>query len=110
MKKLTLMASVAILVGLTSCMNTRILVGNVTPSEPVVEVNKQCNGHFVYGLIPGKKATVSADKLMDGKKDYVVRTYTSFVDGLVGGLTFGIYTPTTTKLYVPLKSVEVSKK
>jgi len=41
MKKVLLTALVAVAtLSLTSCYNTRILVGNVEPTEPLVEVNK----------------------------------------------------------------------
>ena len=33
-----------------------------------------------------------------GEKDYEVKTSTSFVDGLINVLTFGIYTPTTVEV------------
>ena len=39
------------------------------------------------------------------RENYVVRTYSSFLNGLVGSLTFGIYTPTSTVYYVPLKDI-----
>jgi hypothetical protein len=35
--------------------------------------------------------------MADGAENYEVTTRQTFVNGLVSGLTFGIYTPTTTK-------------
>jgi hypothetical protein len=52
------------------------------------------NHYLIYGLAP---VGVSDSKSMaDGASDYTVRTRQSFVNGLVSGLTFGLYTPTTT--------------
>ena len=87
---------------LTSCYNNKILVGNVQPNDPVIEVQKQWNSHWVYGLIPGGKTNMRADEFVKGRDNYVVKTNISFVNGLVGSLTWGIYCPTTTTFYVPL--------
>jgi hypothetical protein len=92
-----------------SCYNTRLLVGNVAPTEPVVEVNKEWNHHFLIGLIPGNNAKMNpADYLPEGQKNYVVRTNQSFLNGLVSSVTFGIYTPTQTKYYIPFKDQQGS--
>lgn len=44
---------------------------------------------------------------MEGIKDYVVETKVTFGDGLVSCITMGIYTPTTTKYYVPKSNPKV---
>lgn len=87
----------------TSCYNTRILVGNVKPKEPLVEVNSEWNHHLIYGLVPLGNTTMVAADYVNNKPDYVVKTYTSFLSGLLSGITFGIYTPTQTKYYIPLR-------
>ncbi|MGE5944084.1 MAG: Bor family protein [Flavobacteriales bacterium] len=52
------------------------------------------NHYVIYGLAP---VGVSDSKQMaDGATDYTVHTRHSFVNGLIAGLTFGIYTPTVT--------------
>ena len=103
MKKL-LIACIC-MVCLTSCFNTRMYVGNMQPDDPASEVNKQWNSHFVVGLVPGKDAKMKPETyLPSGQQDYMVHTYTSFVNGLLNVVTFGIYTPTTTKYYVPAGS------
>jgi hypothetical protein len=52
------------------------------------------NHYLIYGLAP---VGVSDSKQMaDGATDYEVFTRQSFVNGLISGITFGIYTPTTT--------------
>lgn len=106
MKKLALLTLLLGGVLLTGCYNTRILMGNVKPNEPLVEVNKQWNDHFLYGWIPGKNAKMDPAPYVNNQPDYVVRTYTSFVNGLVGAVTFGIYTPSQTKFYLPVRATQ----
>lgn len=89
----------------TSCYNSRIYSGSMKPNDAVVEVNKEWNHQWVYGLVSGNNAKMKASEFVDGRKDYMVKTNMSFLNGLVGVVTFGIYTPTTTTYYVPLKSV-----
>ena len=91
---------------LTSCYNNRIMVGNVQPNDPVVEVQTQWNSHWIYGLVPGEKTNMKAEDFLKGRTNYVIKTNMSFVNGLIGGLTCGIYCPTTTTFYVPLNEVK----
>ena len=42
---------------------------------------------------------------MDGADSFVVQTSTGFLNGLVGGVTGGIYTPTQTKFYLPVEEL-----
>ncbi|MGV8095548.1 MAG: Bor family protein [Mangrovibacterium sp.] len=95
-----------VVLAFTSCYNNKILVGNISENDPVIEVYKVMNSHWIYGLVPAEKTNLKVDEYLKGKKDYIVKTNISFVDGLIGSLTFGIYTPTTTTFYVPLKDVE----
>lgn len=105
MKKITLLLLTAVCLSFSSCYNTRLLVGNVDPKEPTVEVNSIWTNHFLFGLIPGKNATMNASEYVKGQNDYVIKTNTNFLNFLVGGITLGIYTPTQTIYYTPLKSV-----
>ena len=107
MKKVLITALVAVApLSLTSCFNTRILVGNVEPTEPLVEVNKEWNHGIIFGLVPLQNATMKASQYVDNADNYVVKTNQSFLNMLVSGLTFGIYTPTQTKYYIPLKDAQ----
>ena len=90
-------------VALTSCYNTRILVGNVEAKEPLVEINREWNHHLVYGLVPLNNATLNPAKYVNDAPNYVVKTNQSFLNGLVSCFTFGIYTPWQTAFYIPLK-------
>jgi hypothetical protein len=100
MKKVIVLAAMALI--FTSCYNTRIVVGDMKPTEPVKEVNKVWTHHFLFGLIPGGNATAEPENFLpSGTEDYMVKTNQNFWNSLVGSLTIGIYTPTQTKYYVP---------
>lgn len=76
---------------LTSCYSYTSVVGEGAKGN---SQTTKWNHYVVYGLAP---VGVSDSKQMaDGAKDYTVQTRQSFVNGLVSGLTFGLYTPTTT--------------
>jgi hypothetical protein len=75
----------------TSCYTYTSVVGEGAKGNQ--EVTKW-NHYVIYGLAP---VGVSDSKAMaDGATDYTVTTSQSFVNGLISGLTFGLYTPTTT--------------
>ncbi|MGV3508404.1 MAG: Bor family protein [Sphingobacteriaceae bacterium] len=92
-KKLTLkLAGMALAVTLlSSCYAYTDVVGKGAQGNQSVT---KWNHYVIYGLAP---VGVSDSKAMAaGATDYTVLTRQSFVNGLVSGLTFGIYTPTTT--------------
>ncbi len=102
MKKAFLpLACVLVGVLFTSCYNTRLLVGNVEPKEPLIEVNKEWNHGFIFGLVAGENATMNVNEYIGKATDYVIKTNQSFLNGLVSVVTFGIYTPTQTTYYIP---------
>ena len=76
---------------LTSCYTYTSVVGEgAKGTQKVTETNH----YVVYGLAP---INVSDTKVMaGGAKDYTITTTHTFINGLVGGITLGIYTPTTT--------------
>ncbi len=75
----------------TSCYNYTSIVGKGPQGNQQV---KKWNNYILFGLVP---VGVSDSKQMaDGASDYSVLVSHSFITGLIGGLTFGIYTPTTT--------------
>ncbi len=109
MKKiLSLMPVACVALMMTSCYSSTVCVGNMSKTEPAKCVNVVHNPHFLYGLA-GKKE-VKAKTYVGNRKDYKIKRHQSFVDGLLSSITFGIYTPTTTKFYVPLKSSKKSAK
>ena len=94
-------------VGLTSCFRTNLYVGNARPDDRKVKVSQESfNHHFVGGLIPGGNTTMTASEYVDDADSFVVQTSTGFLNGLVGGVTAGIYTPTQTKFYLPVEELE----
>lgn len=94
---------------MTSCYNTRLYYGDVTKTEPLVKVNSEWNHHLIGGLVPLKNAKIDVQEYTGGAKDYVIKTNMNFLNYLVGGVTMGIYTPTQTSVYVPLRSVQAEK-
>lgn len=103
MKKRNLFLGLLLAVSLSSCYNCKVACGDITPKSPVVKVNSEWNHHFLFGLIPGKNADMQGKQYVNNAPNYVVKTNMTFVNGLVGALTLGIYTPTTTTFYVPMK-------
>lgn len=91
---------------LTSCYNTRVYVGNVQSKEPLIKINKRWNSHFIVGLVPLRDAKMKPEQYVDSAANYVIKTNTSFVNGLVGFVTCGIYTPTQTTYYIPLRDIK----
>ncbi|MHC5354515.1 Bor family protein [Myroides sp. LJL115] len=102
MKKITkfLVLSVVAMT-MTSCYTGKLAVGQTTINEPVIEVNKVKNHALILGLVPldnGHKAS----EFVNNNPNYVVKHQMSFIDGLLGFVTLGIYTPTTTTFYMPV--------
>lgn len=76
---------------LTSCYSYTSVVGKGAQGN---SQTTKWNHYVIYGLAP---VGVSDSKQMaDGAENYTVHTRQSFVNGLISGLTFGIYTPTIT--------------
>jgi len=76
---------------LTSCFSYTTVVGEGAQTG---QETTQWNTYMLYGLA---RVSLSDAKLMaQGAENYTVRTRQSFVNGLLSGLTLGIYTPTTT--------------
>lgn len=91
---------------LSSCYNTRMLVGDVNRNEPLVEVNKVWNHGLIYGLVPLDNATMKVEEYTNNAPNYVIKTNQSFLNMLVSGITFGIYTPTQTTYYLPVRDMQ----
>ena len=104
MKKFLFLIVVAVLS--TSCYNTRTYVGDVQPDNPIVSVNSVTNHHFLFGLIPASKTSIKASDYVGNAKGYVVRNNQTFLNGFLGTLTCGIYTPSTTTFYVPVEYIK----
>jgi len=101
--KLLTIATLATTTLFTSCYTSKIAHGNLTVESPVVEVNSKKQHALISGLIPLKPGYKATDFVGD-KENYITKHQMTFVDGLLGVITFGIYTPTTVFFYVPLDS------
>ena len=77
---------------LTGCYHVTVISGT-TPSPTVVD--KPWQNSFVYGLVPPPELNVK-EQCPNGVQK--VETETSFVNGLVGALTWSLYTPIHTKV------------
>ena len=88
---------------LSSCYSATTCVGTVKVDDPTVKVNTVKNHHFIYGLVNGGNTKIEDSKYIGNRKNYVVKKSTAFVDGLLEAITFGIYSPTTTTYYLPVK-------
>ncbi len=100
MKKFLLLAICAI--AFSSCYSTRIMVG-VNENTPVKEVKSVTNHHLVYGLLQYKDTDLNPKDYVGGRSSYMVKKHQTIINAILSGVTFGIYTPTTTTFYVPMK-------
>ena len=103
MKKVLAFVSFALL--MSSCYNAKVCVGTMKSDDPSVKVNSVTNHHLLYGLIPVGKNKINANKYIGERKNYAVKNNWTFLNGFLGCITCGIYTPTTTTFYVPLSDV-----
>jgi hypothetical protein len=91
-KKLkTMIVSLAAAALLTSCYSYTSVVGKGAQGNSEIT---QWNHYVLYGLAP--TGVSDSKKMAGGAENYTVHTRHSFVNGLIGAVTFGIYTPTTT--------------
>ncbi|HZI28685.1 MAG TPA: hypothetical protein VFD64_11025 [Gemmatimonadaceae bacterium] len=77
---------------LTGCYHVTVISGT-SPSPTVVD--KPWQNSFVYGLVPPPELNVK-EQCPNGVQK--VETETSFVNGLVGALTWSLYTPIHAKI------------
>lgn len=77
----------------SSCYNYSFIVGKGPQTNVTV---KKKNHYVIYGLVP--VSTSDPIKMAGDAQNYEVIVQHSFVDGLINSLTFGIYTPTTTRV------------
>lgn len=74
----------------------------MTDDEPSECVHEVTHHHLLFGII-----NIDSDEDNDlsryiaDKEAFMIKNYVSISDGIFAGLTGGIYTPTTTKIYLP---------
>lgn len=96
MMKLTATALVAVFI-LAGCANQRFNVGGELAVAPTAK-SEDSQSFFVSGI--GQKQTIDASKVCGGAtKVEGVAVEQTFMDGLLGLVTFGIYTPRTARVY-----------
>ncbi|MDR3137902.1 MAG: Bor family protein [Tannerellaceae bacterium] len=98
MKKVKFFLCTCACIGLlTSCYTAEVVVGH--PKPPYIKAGSFKNHHLIGGLISvGHRH--DAKKLAGDVDNYVVQHQWSFIDGLVSVITYGLYTPTTTTIFV----------
>ena len=93
MKKMLLATALALLI--TGCAQQTFTVQN----KPAVAPKETITHHFFVSGI-GQKKTVDAAKICGGAENVVkTETQQTFVNGLLGFITLGIYTPRWKRVY-----------
>lgn len=98
-KSIVICCCICVALMLQSCYCSTVCVGNMKRDDPSVCVNTIHNSHFIDGLVGSND--IAGKDYVAGQENYKVKHYRSFLDGLLSGITFGIYTPSTTKIYLP---------
>lgn len=89
LKRITVTCAMLIL--LSSCYSHRSIVGDGAQRN---HKTTKWNHYLIGGLAP--VGVADTKEMAKGEKNYEVHTRHTFVSGLVGFLTFGLYTPTVT--------------
>ena len=96
MKKMLLATALALLI--TGCAQQTFTVQN----KPAAVAPRNRHHHFFVSGI-GQKKTVDAAKICGGAENVVkTETQQTFVNGLLGFITLGIYTPLEARVYYPI--------
>ena len=84
------------IVGMAGCSSVTIRPegGNRLSGEPTYQESKP---YFIAGLIG--ESHIDAKNICGGSKVAQMQAQTTFVDGLLGSLTLGLYTPRTAKVW-----------
>lgn len=90
-KSQLLIVALSVSIGLSSCYSYTNVVGKGPQQNQTVT---KWNHYVIGGLAP--VGLSDATQMAGGATDYSVNTKLSFVNALIGAVTFGIYTPTTT--------------
>lgn len=85
---------------LSSCYVQEVNVG-MSPEAPAIQVAKVKNHQFIGALIQPTKD--KAENHVRDTQHFRIKTKQTFWDGFLTGITYGIYTPSTTYYYEPAK-------
>ena len=80
-------------VALTSCSTQRVFVDGTKPVTKEQATYSKSQSFFVYGI--GQTKTINAKEICGQNGIAEVTTTQTFVNGLLGVVTFGIFTPRT---------------
>lgn len=103
MKKL--LFAIMLLISFTSCYTTKTLHGNINEYTTVKEVSSKRNNILFWGLY-NNDSGIRAKSVIHNDINYMVKTQFSPVDYLLTIITLGIYSPNTTKIYLPTSGRE----
>ena len=92
--------SICAMMMLQSCYVQEVSVG-MSKEEPATQVAKVKNHYFLWGLVQPKQD--EAKNHVKNDKKFRLQTKTTFWDGFLQGITYGIYTPNTTYYFEPAK-------
>jgi len=103
MKKVMLIVLASTLcLSLSSCYSSQLYVGGMKVDEPKRVFNSKTNNHFLYGLISPSSNKKDIREYVGDRQKYAIKNHHTFVNLLIEGITFGIYTPSKTTFYVPV--------
>lgn len=85
---------------LSSCYVQEVNVGMAESAE-AIQVAKVKNQQFIGGLV--SKTQDKAENYVKDTKHFRMKTMQTFWDGVLTGITMGIYAPSTTYYYEPTK-------
>ncbi len=81
---------------LTACQTQQAQIKGAPKGNPAVSKTQHL---FIYGLA-GQPAVIDAAAVCGGAdKVQAIETQMSFIDGLLTGITYSLYTPRTVKVY-----------
>ncbi len=95
-KVISLILGVSVIVLMSGCLTQQAKISGDASGEPKV---KKTQHMFVFGLA-NQPQVIDAAEVCGGANNVVaVETQTTFIDGLVAGLTYNLYTPRTVKVF-----------
>ena len=87
--------SIAVLISLAGCAAQTFTVSGDTPNKPT---EQESQTFFISGL--GQEQITDAAAVCGGSENIIkVETQYTFINGLLGLVTFGIYTPRDAKVF-----------
>lgn len=85
---------------LSSCSTQRF---NMSNGVPRTTPNHEGKHHFIFWGIGQEKQVNPGEVCQNDQSIEAVDTHLTFVDGLLGGLTWGIYSPRSYRVYCSTK-------